>query len=113
MTPQVHSIELPTGVRLEYAEQGDPGGVPLLLLHGATDSRRSWDTVLPHLPHSAGQARAPYQGEHDRREQHAQEDGAARADLVEQRLRQRGAELDRGDRRQHEQGGRHRVIMPG
>lgn len=77
MTPQVHSIELPTGVRLEYAEQGDPGGVPLLLLHGATDSRRSWDTVLPHLPHSAGQARAPYQGEHDRREQHAQEDGAA------------------------------------
>jgi non-heme chloroperoxidase len=51
-TAQVHSMELPTGVRLEYSEQGDPDGVPLLLLHGATDSRRSWDTVLPRLPHS-------------------------------------------------------------
>src|ERR687892_491267 len=43
-------IELRTGVRLEYAEQGDPGGVPVLLLHGVTDSRRSWEPVLPHLP---------------------------------------------------------------
>ena len=52
MPPQVNSVQLPTGVRLEYAEQGDPGGVPLLLLHGVTDSRRSWEPVLPHLPES-------------------------------------------------------------
>jgi non-heme chloroperoxidase len=52
MTADIRSIELPTGVRLEYAEQGDPGGVPVLLLHGVTDSRRSWEPVLPHLPAS-------------------------------------------------------------
>jgi non-heme chloroperoxidase len=45
-------VELPTGIRLEYEERGDPDGVPVLLLHGVTDSRRSWDPVLPHLPPS-------------------------------------------------------------
>jgi non-heme chloroperoxidase len=45
-------VELPTGVSIDYAEQGDPDGVPALFLHGATDSRRSWDPVLPHLPRS-------------------------------------------------------------
>jgi pimeloyl-ACP methyl ester carboxylesterase len=48
----IHQVELPTGVRLEYTEQGDPDGVPVLLLHGGTDSRTSWDPVLPHLPDS-------------------------------------------------------------
>jgi non-heme chloroperoxidase len=48
----IHQVELPAGVRLEYTEQGDPDGVPVLLLHGATDSRTSWDPVLPHLPDS-------------------------------------------------------------
>jgi pimeloyl-ACP methyl ester carboxylesterase len=37
-------------VTLEYTEQGDSKGVPVILLHGYTDSRRSWDLVLPHLP---------------------------------------------------------------
>lgn len=48
----IHSAKLATGVQLEYSEQGDPDCVPVLLLHGATDSRRSWDPVLPHLPRS-------------------------------------------------------------
>jgi non-heme chloroperoxidase len=48
----IRQVELPTGVRLEYAEHGDPDGVPVLLLHGGTDSRTSWDPVLPHLPDS-------------------------------------------------------------
>jgi len=48
--PVVRSIALSTGVTLEYTEQGDPNGVPVVLLHGYTDSRRSWDLVLPHLP---------------------------------------------------------------
>jgi non-heme chloroperoxidase len=52
MTAHVRSIDLPTGVRLEYAEQGDPAGVPLLLLHGFSDSWRSFERVLPHLPHA-------------------------------------------------------------
>ena len=48
--PVVRSVTLPTGVTLEYTEQGDSKGVPVILLHGYTDSRRSWDLVLPHLP---------------------------------------------------------------
>jgi pimeloyl-ACP methyl ester carboxylesterase len=50
--PVVRSVELPTGIRLPYVEQGDPSGVPVLLLHGYTDSRRSWEPVQPHLPAS-------------------------------------------------------------
>ena len=43
------SVRLPSGVRLPYAEQGDPSGVPVILLHGVTDSWRSFEPVLPHL----------------------------------------------------------------
>lgn len=48
--PVVRSIDLPTGVTLEYAEQGRPDGIPVVLLHGYTDSRHSWNLVLPRLP---------------------------------------------------------------
>jgi pimeloyl-ACP methyl ester carboxylesterase len=40
---------LKTGVRLRYAEQGDPAGQPLILLHGYTDSSFSFSRVLPQL----------------------------------------------------------------
>ena len=40
---------LSTGVRLRYAEQGDPNGLPLILLHGYTDSWFSFSGVLPEL----------------------------------------------------------------
>ena len=46
----IQLVALSTGVRLPYVEQGDPGGVPVVLLHGYTDSWRSWEPVLPHLP---------------------------------------------------------------
>jgi non-heme chloroperoxidase len=49
MTPEVKAVELPNRVTLPYAEQGDPAGVPVLLLHGFTDSWRSFELVLPHL----------------------------------------------------------------
>ena len=52
MESVVHSVELPTGVTLQYVEQGDPAGIPVLLLHGASDSWRSFEPVLPHLPSS-------------------------------------------------------------
>lgn len=52
MAPVIRSIELPGRVRLEYVEQGDPGGVPVVMLHGVTDSWRSFEPVLPHLPES-------------------------------------------------------------
>ncbi|MFN8558583.1 MAG: alpha/beta hydrolase [Dehalococcoidia bacterium] len=41
---------LATGVRLRYAEQGDPAGPALVLLHGYSDSWYSWSGVLPLLP---------------------------------------------------------------
>jgi non-heme chloroperoxidase len=49
---RVSSVELPTGVRLEYAEQGERGGLAVIFLHGITDSWRSFEHTLPYLPHS-------------------------------------------------------------
>lgn len=51
MTPVVKTVQLPQ-VTLPYVEQGDPAGVPVLLLHGVTDSWHSFELVLPHLPSS-------------------------------------------------------------
>jgi pimeloyl-ACP methyl ester carboxylesterase len=48
----IHSVTLPNQVTLPYVEQGDPAGIPVLLLHGITDSWRSFEGVLPHLPTS-------------------------------------------------------------
>jgi non-heme chloroperoxidase len=49
---KIKTVELPSGIELPYVEQGDPRGVPVLLLHGVTDSWRSFTPVLPHLPDS-------------------------------------------------------------
>jgi pimeloyl-ACP methyl ester carboxylesterase len=38
------------GLRLAYAEQGRRDGPALILLHGYTDSHRSFDLLRPHLP---------------------------------------------------------------
>jgi len=48
-TPLRH-IRLPNGLTIECAEQGRPGGTSLLLLHGITDTWRSFEPVLPWLP---------------------------------------------------------------
>jgi non-heme chloroperoxidase len=37
---------------LPYVEHGDPDGIPVVMLHGVTDSWRSFEPVLPHLPDS-------------------------------------------------------------
>lgn len=50
MRATIRSVVLSTGVTLPYVEQGDPGGVPLILLHGYSDSWRSWELVLERLP---------------------------------------------------------------
>jgi non-heme chloroperoxidase len=47
-----HSIQLSTGVTVPYVEHGNPSGVPLILLHGYSDSSLSYDLLLPHLPDS-------------------------------------------------------------
>jgi non-heme chloroperoxidase len=56
--PRISRIDLPddpsTSIgkppMLEFAEQGRLGGTTLLLLHGITDSWRSFEGVMPHLP---------------------------------------------------------------
>lgn len=40
------------GLRLAYVEQGRRDGPALILLHGYTDSHRSFDLLRPHLPES-------------------------------------------------------------
>lgn len=52
MTPVIRTIALATEVELEYVEQGNPSGVPVIFLHGITDSWHSYELVLPLLPKS-------------------------------------------------------------
>ena len=52
LTYTAKSIDLPGRTRLEYVEHGDPTGVPVLFLHGFTDSWHSFELVLPHFPPS-------------------------------------------------------------
>ncbi|HVG29358.1 MAG TPA: alpha/beta fold hydrolase [Pyrinomonadaceae bacterium] len=47
--PRFAEARLHTGVRLRYAEQGDPAGHAVILLHGYTDSSFSFSRVLPLL----------------------------------------------------------------
>ncbi len=46
------NAELSGGVKLPYVERGDASGVPVIFLHGVTDSLRSFDLLLPQLPES-------------------------------------------------------------
>jgi non-heme chloroperoxidase len=48
----VKTIGLAGRTALCYVEQGEPTGMPVILLHGITDSWRSFEIVLPHLPPS-------------------------------------------------------------
>jgi non-heme chloroperoxidase len=43
-------LRLHDGLQFEYAEQGPRGGPTVLMLHGITDSWRSFEPVLPLLP---------------------------------------------------------------
>lgn len=51
-TFEVKSVALPGRTTLQYVEQGRRGGLPVVLLHGITDSWRSFELLLPHLPAS-------------------------------------------------------------
>jgi non-heme chloroperoxidase len=44
------SLTLPNGVTVAYAEQGDRAGVPVILLHGLTDSHPSYAPLMAELP---------------------------------------------------------------
>ena len=49
---RVADMQVPTGVRLRYREQGDTAGRPVIMLHGYTDSSFSFSRVLPVIDHS-------------------------------------------------------------
>lgn len=44
------TIALASGITLSFAERGDPAGVPLILLHGYSDSWRSYQPLMDALP---------------------------------------------------------------
>ncbi|MCC6413965.1 MAG: alpha/beta hydrolase [Saprospiraceae bacterium] len=46
---QKKSVQLHTGITMKYVEAGNPLGTPVILLHGYTDSGRSFQFVLPAL----------------------------------------------------------------
>ena len=48
-TPRFAEIELGTGIRMHYAEQGPADGTPIILLHGYSDSWFSYSLVLSAL----------------------------------------------------------------
>jgi pimeloyl-ACP methyl ester carboxylesterase len=48
----MNTLALTREVSLDYAVQGRQLGIPVLLLHGYTDSRRSFDRVMPRMPAS-------------------------------------------------------------
>ena len=48
-TSHKKQLRLPNGVRLAYLELGNPKGPPLLLLHGYTDTSRTWSLIAPYL----------------------------------------------------------------
>ena len=52
MASFIKFAELPNKLKIPYVDQGDPSGIPLILLHGYADSWRSFDLLLPHLPKS-------------------------------------------------------------
>ena len=52
MFADVKYVELATGVRVQYVEQGSYSGVPVVMLHGYSDSWHSFEPILPFLPSS-------------------------------------------------------------
>lgn len=44
-----HYVELESGITMAYIEMGNPEGEPLVLLHGMTDSSRSWSTIVEYF----------------------------------------------------------------
>jgi pimeloyl-ACP methyl ester carboxylesterase len=52
MSSESKTAMLPGGLHLAYVEQGPRAGIPVVLLHGFTDSHHSFDLLRPHLPRS-------------------------------------------------------------
>lgn len=59
----INSMDLHRSLRIPYVRQGDPDGMPVLLLHGYGHSWRAFEPLLPHLPRGL-RAIAPSQRGH-------------------------------------------------
>jgi pimeloyl-ACP methyl ester carboxylesterase len=76
-------IDLATGTTLAYVESGDPRGTPVVLLHGYTDSWRSFERVLPLLPTSLRVFAITQRGHgNSQKPHHGYEPGAFAADVA-------------------------------
>ena len=51
--PRFGEVQLSTGIRMHYAEQGESRGEPIILLHGYSDSWFSFSKVLTPLAHAS------------------------------------------------------------
>lgn len=47
--PKEKQVNLPTGVKLRYVVDGPGDGMPIVFLHGVTDSNHSWSSTFPFL----------------------------------------------------------------
>lgn len=63
MTLDVRSIDLAGSLTLDYAEQGEASGVPVIFVHSIADSRRMFEPLMAQLPVSI-RAIAPSQRGH-------------------------------------------------
>ena len=63
--PEIKSVAIRDGIRIPFVEQGAPDGVPVLFLHGYTDSLRSFEEVLPFLPPRIRAIAPPQRGHGD------------------------------------------------
>jgi pimeloyl-ACP methyl ester carboxylesterase len=46
------TVMLPNGMSMAYIEAGNPGGQPVVLIHGFTDNARDWVPLIPELDKS-------------------------------------------------------------
>ena len=44
-----NTVALDTGINMTYMVSGPEEGIPIILIHGATDSRLSWAQIVPEL----------------------------------------------------------------
>ncbi len=50
MSFEKKSVRLANGLTMHYIEHGDPDGIPVLMIHGYSDSSLSFEPVLEYLP---------------------------------------------------------------
>jgi non-heme chloroperoxidase len=50
MTPRHLTVRLANGLHIDVRESGDPAGIPLILMHGVSDTHLSWRPFAAELP---------------------------------------------------------------